>query len=188
MAKSIYVTDAKELKHLIAKESQKIIEKKIAPDIRKKIATSAKEIKGPASRRRSKDAGKNQETGLGTIGNIKITSPFEERVFNKTGVASTYIQDFTQPQPSVFITDPQNPEKWETDWLVREEAVFPLWVNNGLWMDLEAFLRSGRRIKKKRPARPYIDNAYEKARGDLSTYADWLADGLYQRLGTPRIK
>lgn len=188
MSKSNIIYSESLLKEIVAKEARKAVNKRVAPDIRKKIATEGKAAKGPTSRRQKKGAGGGQSTGLGSIRNISIRDDFDERSFYKNGFTSIFITDETPPQPSVFFADPNKVEKYEAQWLPKEKLIYPVWVNNGEWMDLKTFLRSGRRVKAKRKARPYFDKAYENASKALPTYADWVGDVLCSNLGVHRIK
>lgn len=188
MSKTNIVYSESLLKEIVTKEARKVVEKRVATDIRKKIATEGKAVKGPYSRRQKKGSGGGQSTGLGSVQNISIQSAFDERSFYKTGISSIFITDETPPQPSVFFTDPNKVEKYEARWLPREKLIYPVWVNNGEWMDLKTFLRSGRKVKTKRNARPYFDKAYKSASKALPTYADWVGDALCSNLGVRRIK
>lgn len=136
--------------------------KKAEPQVKKILHERSKE----ASRR---DLNKQVYTRDGSTAGVTLASysAIESDFESTDSFEKLTVYNVAKPADSWFG------EKITTS---LDETLFSSWVNDGLWFDIKQWNKSGKKVKQKRPPRPFVDLAQEDLESQEELILKYLSD------------
>lgn len=104
----------------------------------------------------------------------------EESIFADIDRFETHIEIYAQN--IAFPSGPIWGRRYNPFKKDKYETTFAEWVNDGLWMDLKAYIKSGYKEKVKRPARPFMDEARAEVAADIASTDSALMKDVYRSI------